>query len=185
MDSTLEDEDSGVCIFETFFTESTDCVPTIFHDSDPVDYANNCCFASEAQDNQDMVPLLIWPLPHCCQLFYAFPEVLFIEGTHKTNTNTFPLFTVGICDENFKMNVILRVFCPNEWSSGYSKRQFLLFLVLMHAKECAPSSPMVIHKKQQNWMRPYQWVSMEVLFDVVADGIFFIRAARTLYSNVM
>ena len=39
MDSTMEDEDAGVCIFETFFPESTDCVPTIIHDSDPVDYA--------------------------------------------------------------------------------------------------------------------------------------------------
>ena len=80
--------------------------------------------------------------------------LLFIEGTHKTNNKTFPLFTVGICDENFKMNVILWVLCLNEWaqmfngpgcSIGYSKRQFLLFLVLMHAKECVPSSPMVIH----------------------------------------
>ena len=42
--------------------------------------------------------------------------LLFIEGTHKTNNKTFPLFTVGICDENFKMNVILWVLCLNEWA---------------------------------------------------------------------
>jgi hypothetical protein len=108
--------DPGVCIFETFIPGSHECAsyPTVIQDSDPVDFANDCRIAADTQDDQDMMLSLIWSLPHCRQLFHAFPEVLFIDGTHKTNNEKYPLFTVGIRDENFKMNVILRAFCPNE-----------------------------------------------------------------------
>jgi MULE transposase domain len=118
VDGILSDKDDGVCIFETFFPESTESIstPKIIEDSDPVEFANDCRMAYETQDDQDMVLALIWSMPHCRQLFHAFPEVLFIDGTHKTNNEKYPLLTVGIRDENFKMNIILRAFCPNERS---------------------------------------------------------------------
>ena len=115
--NTLLECNTGVCLFETFIPETSNTAvsaPKIIQDPSPVEYANDCRAASEASDDQDVVLSMIWSMPHCRQLFQAFPEVLFVDGTHKTNNEKYPLFTAGIRDENFNVVVILRAFCPNE-----------------------------------------------------------------------
>ena len=121
------DSVGGVCLFETFLPEECDddnsgpTAPTILHDPDPLKLANNCRKAYDANDDQDVVLSLVWSMPETRRAFRAYPEVLFIDGTHKTNNEKYPLFTVGIRDENFKMLVVLRAFCPNErsWMFGW------------------------------------------------------------------
>lgn len=111
-------QDPGVCIFETFpptTNHDTDTNPVILiEDAKPIEYANQCRIATDIHGNQDIVLSLIWSMPNCRRLFQAYPEVMFVDGTHKTNNEKYPLFTVGIRDENFNVIVILRAFCPNE-----------------------------------------------------------------------
>jgi hypothetical protein len=114
----------GICIFETFFPECA-TAPQILEDPNPLVLANNCRKAYDAKDDQDVVLSLVWSMPETRRAFQAYPEVLFIDGTHKTNNEKYPLFTVGIRDENFKMLVVLRAFCPNEraWMFGWLFRE--------------------------------------------------------------
>ena len=107
----------GVCIFETFLPKDDNddpTVPKVLDDDAPLDLANKCRQDFEARDDQDIVLSLVWATPEMRRLFRAYPEVLFIDGTHKTNNEKYPLFTVGIRDANFKVRIVLRAFCPNE-----------------------------------------------------------------------
>lgn len=110
----------GACIFETFLPtddgndNDSPTIPTILEDQAPLDLADKCRQDFEATDDQDIVLSLVWATPKMRQAFRAYPEVLFIDGTHKTNNEKYPLFTVGIRDADFKVNVVLRAFCPNE-----------------------------------------------------------------------
>ena len=109
---------NGVCIFETFLPGDDNgndaLVPKVLEDSALLEAANNCQEAFDASNNQDIVLSIVWAMPEMRQLFRAFPEVLFIDGTHKTNNEKYPLFTVGIRDANFKVRIVLRAFCPNK-----------------------------------------------------------------------
>jgi hypothetical protein len=108
-------DNDGVCIFETFLPMSLpNSAPTIIDDSKPVGYANDCRIATESDDDQDIVLSLIWTMSQGQRIFQAYPEIVFVDGTHKTNNEKFTLFTVGVRDENFKMYIVLRAFCPNE-----------------------------------------------------------------------
>ena len=110
----------GVCIFETFLPmddsgkNAPTTIPTILEDQAPLDLADKCRNDFEVTDDQDIVLSMVWATPEMRQDFRAYPEVLFIDGTHKTNNEKYPLFTVGIRDANFKVKIVLRAFCPNE-----------------------------------------------------------------------
>jgi hypothetical protein len=77
-------------------------------------YARSSREAMNAADDQDVLLALAWMIPSSKRLFQAFPETLFIDGTHKTNKEGRILFTVGLKDMNGNVNVVLRVWAPNE-----------------------------------------------------------------------
>ena len=56
----------------------------------------------------------MWVLPNSKQLFRAYPEVVFIDGTHKTNYENGPHVTMGVKDSKGKIQIIFRAFVPNE-----------------------------------------------------------------------
>ena len=81
---------------------------------DIMKYAHDSRVAVNATPNQDVLLAIVWVLPNGKQLFRAYSEVLFIDGTHKTNYENRPLITMGIKDSDGKMQVILRALVPNE-----------------------------------------------------------------------
>lgn len=81
---------------------------------DVIKYARESRVAVNASDDQDVLLALVWVLPEMKQLFRAYPEVLFIDGTHKTNYEGRPLITMGVKNSKGKMQIILRAFVPNE-----------------------------------------------------------------------
>jgi MULE transposase domain len=81
---------------------------------DIMKYARDSRVAVNATDEQDVLLAIVWVLPNSKQLFRAYPEVVFIDGTHKTNYENRPLVTMGVKDSKGKMQIILRAFVPNE-----------------------------------------------------------------------
>ena len=49
-------------------------------------------------------------------MFHAFPEVVCVDGTHKTNNESRPLLTLSVKDSNGKVTVVVRCIAPNERS---------------------------------------------------------------------
>lgn len=82
--------------------------------NDIMKYARESRVSVNASDNQDVMLAIVWVLPKSKQLFRAYPEVLFIDGTHKTNYENRPLVTMGVKDSKGRMQIILRAFVPNE-----------------------------------------------------------------------
>lgn len=83
---------------------------------DMIGYARNSRQAIGATDNQDVLLALAWMLPSGKRLLQAFPETLFIDGTHKTNKEGRILFTVALRDMNGNIDVVIRLLAPNERS---------------------------------------------------------------------
>jgi hypothetical protein len=81
---------------------------------DIMKYARDSRVAVNASDEQDVLLAIVWVLPNSKQLFRAYPEVVFIDGTHKTNYENRPLVTMGVKDSKGKMQIVLRAFVPNE-----------------------------------------------------------------------
>ena len=82
---------------------------------DMMKYARESRISVNADSAQDVLLAIVWVLPQGKQLFRAYPaEVMFIDGTHKTNKENRPLITMGIKDCRGKMQIILRAFVPNE-----------------------------------------------------------------------
>jgi hypothetical protein len=81
---------------------------------DMMKYARESRISVNADDAQDVLLAIVWVLPQGKQLFRAYPEVMFIDGTHKTNNENRPLITMGIKDCSGKMQIIVRAFVPNE-----------------------------------------------------------------------
>lgn len=79
-----------------------------------IEYSNESRSSLRVPHDQSIMLSFMWSAQHCRRLFQAFPEVLYIDGTHGTNSERMPLLTVGIRDHNFKMNVVIRAFIPNE-----------------------------------------------------------------------
>jgi hypothetical protein len=77
-------------------------------------YAELSRASVNADDNQDVLLALVWVLPHSKKLFESYFEVLFIDGTHKTNNEDRPLLTIAAKDGYGNVHVILRAFIPNE-----------------------------------------------------------------------
>jgi hypothetical protein len=60
--------------------------------------------AVNASDEQDvLLAIVLVVLPNSKQLFRAYPEVAFIDGTHKTNYENRPLVTMGVKGSKGKM----------------------------------------------------------------------------------
>lgn len=55
-----------------------------------------------------------WVVPSEILLLEAFPHVVYIDTTEKTNNEKRPLLTVGAKDSNGKVFIFLRVFMPNQ-----------------------------------------------------------------------
>ena len=51
-------------------------------------YARESRVAVNATDEHDVLIAIVWLLPEGKRLLRAFPEVMFIDGTHKTNKET-------------------------------------------------------------------------------------------------
>lgn len=51
--------------------------------------------------------------------YMRFPEVIFVDATHKTNNEGRPLFLVFGRDSNGKAFIIIKIFMPNETASFY------------------------------------------------------------------
>lgn len=81
---------------------------------DMMQYARESRVSVNADDNQDVLLAIVWVLPHGKQLFRAYSEVMFIDGTHKTNKENRPLITMAVKDCFGKMQIVLRAFVPNE-----------------------------------------------------------------------
>jgi hypothetical protein len=81
---------------------------------DMMKYARESRVSVNADDNQDVLLAIVWVLPNGKQLFRAYSEVMFIDGTHKTNKENRPLITMGVKDCYGKMQIVLRAFVPNE-----------------------------------------------------------------------
>jgi MULE transposase domain len=84
------------------------------YDANAIEYGRGVRLATRAKNKQDVMLAMVWSMPHCRRLFAAYPEVLYIDGTHCTNVEHRPLITIGLRDGSFKMNVIFRAFVPNE-----------------------------------------------------------------------
>ena len=81
---------------------------------DMLKYAAESRIAMQANDDQDVLLALVWITPSGLQLFRAYPEVMFIDSTHGTNDEKRPLVTIGVCDGDMKMHVVIRAIVPNE-----------------------------------------------------------------------
>ena len=102
------DTNNGPAIMRLDFTGKND---------DMTSYAITSCQAVNAGHDQDLLIALVWALPNMKHLFRAFPEVLFIDGTHKTNRLCQPLITVGVKEDGSgKLQVVIRAVVPNEWA---------------------------------------------------------------------
>lgn len=82
--------------------------------TDMINYSNESRSSLLLPDEQSVMLSIMWSVPHCRRLFQAFPEVLYVDGTHATNQEQMPLLTVGVQDNEFKMNIVVRAFIPNE-----------------------------------------------------------------------
>jgi len=89
--------------------ECKDCM-----DFSLLQYARDSRAVTAATDDQDVLISVAWALPSAKRLFNAFPEVLFIDGTHKTNNEDRPLITMGVKDMDGKVQIVLRCWAPNE-----------------------------------------------------------------------
>ena len=65
---------------------------------DIMKYARESRVSVNADDNQDVLLAIVWVHPDEKQLFRAYSEVMFMDGTHKTNKENRPLITMGIKD---------------------------------------------------------------------------------------
>jgi hypothetical protein len=86
----------------------------LMNNSDAIVYGREVRQATNVKKTQDVTLAIVWSLPHCRQLFAAYPEVLFIDGTHGTNSEGRPLITVGIRDGFLNVKIVFRAFVPNE-----------------------------------------------------------------------
>ena len=84
--------------------------------SDVKEYAQQSRHAVRATDDQDLLIACCWVIPDGKRLFQAFPEVVCVDGTHETNSESRPLITVSVKDSEGKVSVVLRCFAPNERS---------------------------------------------------------------------
>jgi hypothetical protein len=81
---------------------------------DIMKYAREGRVSVNADDNQDVLLAIVWVIPNGKQLFRAYSEVMFIDGTRKTNKEYRPLITMGVEDCDGKMQIVLRAFVSNE-----------------------------------------------------------------------
>ena len=96
-------------------------------DTDTVDckdYAQKSRHAVGARDDQDILTACCWALPDGRCLFQAFPDVLCVDGTHKTNNKSRPLLTLSVKDSDEKLTVVLRCYAPNNKRSWFLRWLF-------------------------------------------------------------
>ena len=72
--------------------------------------------AVSLNNDQKYVMAFAWINPKGLYLLEAFPEVIMIDTTEKTNNEKRPLLTAGGKDSNGSMFIFLRVFMPNQQS---------------------------------------------------------------------
>ena len=67
-------------------------------------------------EEQKYMMSFAWVNPKELFLLEAFPEVIMVDTTEKTNNEKIPLLTAGGKDSNGNMFIFLRVFMPNQQS---------------------------------------------------------------------
>jgi hypothetical protein len=113
-------QEEGYIYSETTLGKSSDEEPDLARldcstlNANMTEYALSSRQTVQASDDQDLLIALVWALPNTKRLFRAFPEVVYIDGTHKTNVLGQPLITVGIKDGYGKVQVVIRAYVPNE-----------------------------------------------------------------------
>jgi hypothetical protein len=90
------------------------------------------------REDQDILIGCCWVLPEGRRLFCAFPEVVCIDGTHKTNNESRPLLTLSVKDSNGKVTVAVRCIAPNErsWFFGWLFQEALPVLLGAQSLYC-------------------------------------------------
>ena len=90
-----------------------------FNDREMDKLKNNVNFgwvAMNLREEQKYMMSFAWVNPKELYLLEAFPEVIMVDTTEKTNNEKRPLLTVGDKDSNGNMFIFLRVFMPNQQS---------------------------------------------------------------------
>ena len=90
-----------------------------FNDREMDKLKNNVNFgwvAMNLKEEQKYMMSFAWVNPKELYLLEAFPEVIMVDTTEKTNNEKRPLLTVGDKDSNGNMFIFLRVFMPNQQS---------------------------------------------------------------------
>ena len=90
-----------------------------FNDREMNKLKNNVNFgrvAMDLKDEQKYMMSFAWVNPKELYLLEAFPEVIMVDTTEKTNNEKRPLLTAGGKDSNGNMFIFLRVFMPNQQS---------------------------------------------------------------------
>ena len=72
--------------------------------------------AISLNEDQKYMMSFAWINPKELYLLEAFPEVIIIDTTEKTNNEKRPLLTAGGKDSNGNMFIFLQVFMPNQQS---------------------------------------------------------------------
>jgi len=62
---------------------------------------------------QDVLVALVWMSPHQLQAFEAFPEQLFIDGTHKREREGWEPITTAVSDMSGKPQIVIKCWAPN------------------------------------------------------------------------
>ena len=87
---------------------------TPYQDRDLITSSNHCL----GNDGQVLLGAA-WVDDASYQQFLRYPEVLFIDSTHKTNNEARPLLLICGRDQNGKAFVVARIFMPNETIAFY------------------------------------------------------------------
>ena len=96
----------------------TECILD-FNEKEMDKLKNNVNFGRIAMDlkhEQKYMMSFAWVNPKELYLLDAFPEVIMVDTTEKTNNEKRPLLTAGGKDSNGNMFIFLRVFMPNQQS---------------------------------------------------------------------
>jgi len=90
----------------------------------------------KADENQQLLVAVAWCTREGRKIFEAFPETLFVDGTHKTNAQSFTLITAGVKDNNGQMHIVFRAFVPNERNWLFRWLFQSAFVQVLGARKC-------------------------------------------------
>ena len=79
-----------------------------------IDYACSQRRSLKAKSHHHLFMGVAWMIPHECERFKKYPEVIHVDGTESTNKEKCTLMTVVTKERSGKMVTIMRAFLPNQ-----------------------------------------------------------------------